>query len=97
MMRSDFPAFFFQQGDVTDPWPYEEDTRVADGCACLLCEKEFHRGEPVIELRHCTLSHDRFLIHRECLRYKPNGWDESEVLGVLEELGFSAEEKEEAD
>ena len=97
MIKSGYPAFFFQQGDITDPTPFETDTTVAEGCECLLCEKEFRKGEPVIELRHVRLSHDRFLIHQERLRYKPNGWDESEVLGVLEELGFSAEEKEEAD
>lgn len=91
------PNSFFQQGDITDPTPYETDSRVAEGCECLLCEKEFHKGEEVIELRHCTLRHDRFLIHKDCLRFKPNGWEESEVLGILEELGFDWEEKEEAD
>ena len=97
MMRGNYSAFYFQQQDITDPTPYETDTTVAEGCECLLCEKEFHKGEAVIELHHGRLNHDRFLIHQECLRYKPNGWEESEVLGILEELGFSAEEKEEAD
>ena len=97
MKPRDRPVSYYQERDMTDPTPYETDTRVAEGCECLLCGKEFHRNEPVVEVKHHALRHDRFIIHKECLRYKPNGWDESEVLGVLDELGFYAEEKEEAD
>lgn len=91
------PNSFFQQGDITDPTPYEVDTRVAEDTECLVCGNEFHRGEPVIELKHIAVSHDRFLIHRDCIRFKPNGLEESEILEVIDLLGFEWEEKEEAD
>lgn len=88
---------YFQQYDITDPTPYETDTRAAEGCECPICGREFHKNEPVVEAKHGTLGHDRFLIHRDCLRFRPGGFAEEDVLGVLELLGFETEEKEEAD
>lgn len=97
MIKSGYPAFFFQQGDITDPGLYEEDTRVTEDAECLICGRGFHRNEPVIELKHYAAGHDRFLVHHDCIRFKPDGFDESEILGVLDLLGFAWEEKEECD
>ena len=94
MSVGDRPVWFYQQADITDPTPYEDDTSVMEGEECMLCQMEFHRGEGIMEMMHRTLDHDRFYFHRDCLRIWFRGREE-EILGALDDFGFEVEEREE--
>ena len=84
---------FYEYYDITDPTPYETDTRILDGEECMICGREFHRGERIMEMKHRELSHDRFLLHEACLN-RIKGWD---MLDVLDDLGFEVDETEVSD
>ena len=94
MSVGDRPIWFYQQGDVTDPTPWEEDDSLLEGEECMLCGREFRRGEAIMEMKHGTLNHDRFYFHEGCLKF----WFKDraqEILDAFGEFGFETEEWEE--
>lgn len=95
MSVQDHPVWYYRQKDITDPTPYEGDDEILCGEECMLCGKEFRRGEAIMEMRHQTLDHDRFLFHKECFDWKFGGDRRNKVLDVLDEFGFEVDETEE--
>ena len=97
---TDHPASYYQQLDITDPTPYETDTRILDGEECMICGEEFRIGERIMEMKHRELSHDRFLFHEDCLRNTLHDemfttlWD---FYGFMEDFGFEVDETEVSD
>jgi hypothetical protein len=87
---------FFVARDITDPTPYEHDDRVLEDCVCLLCGREFHKDQGVMELKHRSLDHDRFLVHRNCFTRYPVQVREK-LLDILDDFGFEMDEVEEKD
>lgn len=90
MSTTDHPAWFYQQRDITDPTPYEEDLVLpgTEECVCWLCGYELREGQTVMELFHCFLRHDRLLFHERCFeeRWKPE--ERELILDALERFGF---------
>lgn len=94
MSAFDKGSSFYAALDITDPTPYEHDDRVLEDCVCLLCGRGFHKGEEAEELKHRSLGHDRFLVHRNCFTKYPVQVREK-FLDILDDFGFEMDEVEE--
>lgn len=96
MSAFDKSASYYAGLDITDPTPYEHDNRVIEDCTCMLCGREFYKDQDVMELRHRSLDHDRFLVHRNCFARYPVQVREK-LLDILDDFGFEMDEVEEED
>lgn len=98
MSVTDHPAWFYQQRDITDPTPYEEDNRILDGQRCMICDGEFYKGETIMEAKHTHKNHDRFLFHENCLRglvlHDEMFTTVRDFYNFVEDFGFEVEEAE---
>lgn len=91
MSVTDHPAWFYQQNDITDPTPYEEDNGILDGMECPICGEGFRRGEDILELGHWCLGHDRFLVHADCVRGIRNS-DYENTVRIMAIFGFDVQQ-----
>lgn len=95
MSVSDHPAWYYQQRDITDPTPYEEDNRILSDECCALCGGEFFRGQRVV-LIDTPDHYYRLLIHEDC--YNPlfkSVEERTRFEGIMDRLGFDTSEAEE--
>ena len=93
MSTTDKPVSFYQYTDTTDPTPYETDARICPDEQCMLCGREFYKGETVMSMVHSYLDHDLFYFHKKCLMSRFD--DPGAVLDALDKFGFEVEEVEE--
>lgn len=91
MSAFDKRASFYQQNDITDPTPYENDAEdpVAE---CPICGNPIYSGEHVIKIGHDDLTDDIW-VHYQCLSFAAGGYDNMlSVLAIFEDIGFEDEE-----
>ena len=95
MSVTDHPAWFYQQRDVTDPTPYEEDNRILPDECCALCGEDFFKGQKVI-LIDTPDRYYRLLIHEDC--YNPlfkSVEERTRFEEIMDRLGFETGDAEE--
>jgi hypothetical protein len=92
---TDHPAWFYQQRDITDPTPYEEDNRILPDECCALCGEDFFKGQRVI-LIDTPDHYYRLLIHEDC--YNPlfrSVKERTRFEEIMDRLGFETGDAEE--
>lgn len=95
MSVTDHPAWFYQQNDITDPTPYEDDNRILLDECCALCGGDFFNGQRVI-LIDTPDHYYRLLIHEDCYNSLFKSIEErTRFEEIMDRLGFETGDAEE--
>lgn len=94
MSVTDHPVWYYQQRDITDPTPYEEDNRILDGEVCYRCECVFHCGDRIMQIEAPCF--DRVLVHEDCYDALFHSVEErTRFECIMDRLGYEISEAEE--
>lgn len=95
MSVTDHPAWYYQQKDITDPTPYEDEPKQWGYLECAVCGGPICRGEDVVLFNHDSLTLT-LAMHKDCfplwLKESPHLWEF--VESFMEKLDFEIEEGE---
>lgn len=95
MSTTDHPAWYYQQRDITDPTPFEDNNLILPDECCALCEENFFKGQEVI-LIDTPDHYYRLLIHEDC--YNPlfkSVEERTRFEEIMDRLGFETGDAEE--